>query len=58
VGRYLLAILIIMVMGMIFSVVYGPNLLLFYAHLAGALVVIAYYTYSGRKKRQSEKRRR
>jgi hypothetical protein len=48
-----------MVMGMIFSVMTKPpNLVMFYGHLAGALVVVAYYTYSGRKKRQNEKKRK
>lgn len=58
-GKYLLIILIVMVMGMIFSIMTNPpNLVMFYGHLAGALVVVAYYTYNGRKKRQNEKKRK
>lgn len=58
-GKYLLIVLIVMVMGMIFSILNTqPNILLFYIHLAGALIVVGYYTYDGRKKRLREKKRK
>lgn len=61
-GKYLLIVLIVMIMGMIFSVLGGlsspESLAMFYGHLAGALIVIGYYSYSGRKKRQNEKKRK
>jgi hypothetical protein len=34
-----------------------PDLVLFYAQLAGALVIIAYSTVKNRNKRKSEKKR-
>lgn len=62
VGKYLLIVLIVMVMGMVFSAMGGletlQSIAMFYGHLAGALIVIVYYSYSGRKKRQNERKRK
>lgn len=61
-GKYSLIILVIMVMGMIFGAFGGlqttVSLAMFYGHLAGAIIVIFYYTYKGRKKRLGEKKRK
>ncbi|MGI0004502.1 MAG: hypothetical protein ACREAX_04310 [Candidatus Nitrosotenuis sp.] len=57
--KYLLIILILLVMGMIFSIAKdfeNPDLVMFYAQLAGALIIIVYSTVKDRRKRKSEKR--
>lgn len=53
--KYLLIILILLVMGMIFSIAKdfeNPDLLLFYVQLAGALIIVAYSTAKDRRKRK------
>lgn len=52
-------ILILLVMGMIFAVAkdfQNPDLVLFYAQLAGALIIIAYSTVKDRQKRKKPKK--
>jgi hypothetical protein len=59
VDKYLLIILILLVMGMIFAVAKDfqkPDLVLFYAQLAGAIIIIAYSTVRDRKKRKESKK--
>jgi uncharacterized membrane protein YjjB (DUF3815 family) len=56
--KYLFVILILLIAGMVFSIFKNPpSLELFYAQLAGALVIIAYSTLRNRKKKNSEKRK-
>ncbi|MFY9300009.1 MAG: hypothetical protein WAO91_02300 [Candidatus Nitrosotenuis sp.] len=57
--KYLMIILILLVMGMIFAVAkdfQNPDLVLFYAQLAGALIIIAYSTVKDRQKRKKPKK--
>jgi hypothetical protein len=58
VDKYLFVILILLIAGMAFAVFKNPpSLELFYAQLAGTLIIIAYSTIRNRKKRNSEKRK-
>jgi hypothetical protein len=59
VDKYLFVILILLISGMGFAMVFKnpPDLVLFYAQLAGALIIIAYSTVKNRNKRKSEKKR-
>ncbi len=58
--KYLFIIMILLVAGMVFAVLQGlqdpNNLVLFYAQLAGALIIIAYSTMKNRKHRSEKKR--
>lgn len=58
--KYLFIIMILLVAGMVFSVLQGledpNNLVLFYAQLAGALIIIAYSTVKNRKHKSEKKR--
>jgi hypothetical protein len=60
VDKYLFMMMILLAGGMVFSVVKGlndpNNLLLFYAQLAGALIIIAYSTAKNRKRKTGKKR--
>ncbi len=50
--KYLLIMLIVLVLGMAFSVfkdMQNPDLVLFYAQLAGAIIIIGYSTFKNRK---------
>jgi hypothetical protein len=59
VDKYLFVILIMLALGMAFTIFKSsPRLDLFYAQLAGALIIIAYSTYKNRKKHQNAKKRR
>lgn len=58
--KYLFVMLIVLVLGMAFSVfkdLEHPDFVLFYAQLAGALVIIGYSTFKNRKTRQNTKRK-
>lgn len=58
--KYLFIMLLLLAAGMVFSVFKGlgdpNNLVLFYAQLAGALIIIAYSTMKNRKHRSEKKR--
>ena len=57
--KYLVIVLVMLVMGMIFSIVKSPpNIILFYAQMAGAIGVIMYASYRNRKNYQNKKRKR
>lgn len=60
--KYLIIVLVMLVMGMIFAVTKGlnilQNLILFYSQMAGAIGVILYASYKDRKKHQNAKRKR
>lgn len=58
--KYLLVMLIVLIMGMAFSVfkdMQNPDLVLFYAQLAGAIIIIGYSTFKNRNNRKSAKKR-
>lgn len=58
--KYLLIMLIVLIMGMAFSVfkdLQNPDLVLFYAQLAGAIIIIGYSTFKNRNNRKSAKKR-
>lgn len=58
--KYLLIMLIVLIMGMAFSVfkdMQNPDLVLFYAQLAGAIIIIGYSTLKNRNNRKSVKKR-
>lgn len=58
--KYLLIMLIVLIMGMAFSVfkdLQNPDLVLFYAQLAGAIIIIGYSTFKNRNNRKSTKKR-
>ncbi len=58
--KYLLIMLIVLIMGMAFSVfkdIQNPDLVLFYAQLAGAIIIIGYSTFKNRNNRKSTKKR-
>jgi hypothetical protein len=56
--KYLLVMLIILTMGMGFSIFKEPpSLEFFYAQLAGAFVIVGYSTYKERKTRKSSKKK-
>lgn len=58
--KYLLIMLIVLIMGMAFSVfkdMQNPDLVLFYAQLAGAIIIIGYSTFKNRNNRKSTKKR-
>lgn len=58
--KYLLIMLIVLIMGMAFSVfkdLQNPDLVLFYAQLAGAIIIIGYSTFKNRNNRKSSKKR-
>jgi lipoprotein signal peptidase len=60
VDKYLLIMLIVLIMGMAFSVfkdLQNPDLVLFYAQLAGAIIIIGYSTFKNRNNRKSTKKR-
>jgi lipoprotein signal peptidase len=60
VDKYLLIMLIVLIMGMAFSVfkdLQNPDLVLFYAQLAGAIIIIGYSTFKNRNNRKSAKKR-
>jgi lipoprotein signal peptidase len=60
VDKYLLIMLIVLIMGMAFSVfkdMQNPDLVLFYAQLAGAIIIIGYSTFKNRNNRKSVKKR-
>ena len=61
-GKYLVIVLVMLVMGMIFSVVKGlnnmQNLIMFYGQMAGAIAVVLYSSFKERKKQQNAKRKR
>ena len=58
-GKYLLIILTVLSVGMVFSVMKNPpNLVLFYAQLAGALIIIIYSTIKKRRTQPRAKKRR
>jgi lipoprotein signal peptidase len=60
VDKYLLVMLIVLIMGMAFSVfkdMQNPDLVLFYAQLAGAIIIIGYSTFKNRNNRKSAKKR-
>ncbi len=57
--KYLLIMLIVLIMGMAFSVfkdLQNPDLVLFYAQLAGAIIIIGYSTFKNRNNRKSTKK--
>lgn len=57
-GKYLIIILVMLAMGMVFAIMKSPpNLVLFYAQLAGALVIITYTTIKRRRTQPRAKRR-
>lgn len=59
--KYLLVMLAMLVLGMVFTAMKGledQNLIIFYAQLAGALIIIAYSTYKDRSRIRSSKKRR
>ncbi|WP_158507460.1 hypothetical protein [Candidatus Nitrosotenuis cloacae] len=52
--------LIVLIMGMAFSVfkdIQNPDLVLFYAQLAGAIIIIGYSTFKNRNNRKNAKKR-
>ncbi|MGQ0771470.1 MAG: hypothetical protein ACT4NT_01670 [Nitrososphaerota archaeon] len=56
--KYLLIILILLILGMAFSVfkdLENPNLVLFYAQLAGAIIIIIYTNIKHRRKSKDVK---
>ena len=58
--KYLLIMLIVLIMGMAFSVfkdIQNPDLVLFYAQLAGAIIIIGYSTFKNRNNRKNTKKR-
>ncbi|MGQ0605851.1 MAG: hypothetical protein ACT4OD_02710 [Candidatus Nitrosotenuis sp.] len=58
--KYLLIMLIVLIMGMAFSVfkdLQHPDLVLFYAQLAGAIIIIGYSTFKNHKNRKNSKKR-
>lgn len=58
--KYLLIMLIVLIMGMAFSVfkdIQNPDLVLFYAQLVGAIIIIGYSTFKNRNNRKSTKKR-
>lgn len=58
--KYLLIMLIVLIMGMAFSVfkdLQNPDLVLFYGQLAGAIIIIGYSTFKNRNNRKSAKKR-
>jgi hypothetical protein len=56
VDKYLLIILILLITGMAFSIFKTPpSLELFYAQLAGALIIIAYSNTRERRKRKAKR---
>jgi hypothetical protein len=58
VDKYLMIILIMLVVGMSFSIFKNPpSLELFYAQLAGALIIIAYSTIKNRKTQNTKRKR-
>jgi uncharacterized integral membrane protein len=58
-GKYLLIILTVLSVGMVFAVMKNPpNLVLFYAQLAGALIIIVYSTIKKRRTQPRAKKRR
>jgi len=57
VDKYLLIILIVLIMGMGFAIFKNPpSVELFYAQLAGALIIIVYSTFRERLNRKAEKK--
>lgn len=55
--KYLLIILIVLIMGMGFAIFKNPpSVELFYAQLAGALIIIVYSTLRERRNRKAEKK--
>jgi hypothetical protein len=60
VDKYLLVMMALLILGMVFTATKGldgQNLVIFYAQLAGALVIIAYSTIKDRKNIKSQKRK-
>lgn len=58
--KYLLIMLIVLIMGMAFSVfkdIQNPDLVLFYAQLVGAIIIIGYSTFKNRNNRKNAKKR-
>ena len=57
--KYILVLLIFMVAGMVIGISQTPpHLILFYASLAGALILIAYTTIKNRREQQALRRAR
>ncbi|WKT58084.1 hypothetical protein QVH35_00685 [Candidatus Nitrosotenuis chungbukensis] len=57
-SKYLIIIMVMLAMGMVFAIMRDPpNLVLFYAQLAGALVIIVYTTIKRRRTQPRAKRR-
>jgi hypothetical protein len=59
VSKYLIVIMVMLFMGMVFAIMKNPpNLILFYAQLAGALVIIIYTTIKRRRTQPRATRKR
>ncbi|NDB87584.1 MAG: hypothetical protein EB164_01425 [Thaumarchaeota archaeon] len=61
VDKYLLVMLAILILGMVFTAFKGladQNLYLFYAQLAGALIIIGYSTMKDRNRIKSSRKRK
>jgi len=59
--KYLLVMLAILILGMVFTAFKGlvdQNLYLFYAQLAGALIIIGYSTMKDRNRIKSSRKRK
>lgn len=58
-SKYLIIIMVMLVMGMVFAIMKTPpNLILFYAQLAGALIIIVYTTIKRRRTQPRATKRR
>ncbi|MFM7797237.1 MAG: hypothetical protein ACKO7N_10785 [Candidatus Nitrosotenuis sp.] len=56
--KYLLIMLIVLTMGMGFSIFKEPpSLEIFYAQLVGAFIIVGYSTYKERKTRKNSKKK-